>query len=179
MLSMTRKADYALVAMSELARHAPKRLSARRIAEAVRVPLPVLTAILHQLLHQGLVTSTRGAQGGYCLAKPAGEISLGELIEAVEGPAKLTLCCSEESAAAVGDTKCDLEVGCRIKEPLRRVHRSLQHFLSQVDLAYIAFDSEPVVLLGNSARVDRDVSRSVVKVSGMAGESVSRGHAEP
>ncbi|MEE9293719.1 MAG: Rrf2 family transcriptional regulator [Phycisphaerae bacterium] len=153
MLTLTRKSDYALVAMSELARCAPGWVSARNLAETIHVPLPVLTNILHQLLHHGLVNSARGARGGYCIAKPPEQISLAELIEAVEGPVKLTLCCPVEVDCESEEPKCDLEKDCRIKAPLQRVHRSLQRFLRQVDLANIAFYQAPVslgVLVGDN-----------------------------
>ncbi len=145
-VSFTRKADYALVAMAELARRAPDRLSARRIASIAGVPLPVLTNVLHQLLHHGLVASTRGAQGGYCLTRRPADISLADVIEAVEGPVMLTRCCPGDQAQITPEDKCLLEPRCMIKEPVRRVHQSLRQFLSQVDLAYIAFGQAPVRL---------------------------------
>ena len=147
MVSFTRKADYALVAMAELARRAPDRLSARKIAALVGVPLPVLTNVLHQLLHHGLLSSTRGAQGGYCLARIPAEISLADVIEAVEGPVMLTRCCSDGVALDTPEDKCRLEESCSIKAPVQRVHQSLREFLSGVDLAYIAF-GEALVTLG-------------------------------
>ncbi len=143
---LTRKCDYALVAMSELARRAPGWMSARNLAETIHIPLPVLTNILHQLLHHGLVNSARGARGGYCLAKPPERISLGELIAAVDGPVKLTRCCPADLDIDREETKCNIEENCRIKAPVRRVHRRLQKFFSQVDLANIAFDQVPVSL---------------------------------
>ncbi len=146
MLSLTRKADYALVAMAALARSAPERMSARRLADIVHVPLPVLTNILHQLLHHGLIESTRGAQGGYRLAKGPDRITLFEMIEAVEGPVMLTRCCSDDEPVEDQSGKCDLEFDCRIKEPLRRVHESLRHFLAGVALSQIASEETPVRL---------------------------------
>ena len=139
MLSLTRKTDYAIVAMAELARRGASRTSAREVAESTKVPLPVLTNVLHQLLHHGLVTSTMGAKGGYCIARPPDQISLAEMIDAIEGSFKLTVCCNSE-LAQTGDP-CDLEENCRIKAPVQRVHSSLQHFLRQITLAQIAFDS--------------------------------------
>lgn len=144
MLSLTRKADYALVAMAELARRAPVRISARRISQSVRVPLPVLTNILHQLLHEGLVTSTRGAQGGYLLSRQPNQISLAALFDAMGGPVKLTACCPTETD--LDESTCNLEPTCQIKGPVQRVHHSLRQFLGQVTLAHVAFDTVPVHL---------------------------------
>ena len=144
MLTLTRKADYALVAMAHLARHAPERVSAREIAERVKVPLPVLTNILHQLLHSGLVNSVQGSKGGYRLARDPNHITLAEMIDAIEGPFRLALCCS-----TIGEDTphlCELEESCNIKEPVQRVHMSLRQFLNQITLTHITFADLPVSL---------------------------------
>lgn len=140
MLTLTRKADYALLAMADLARRDRTRASAREIAGSVGVPLPVLTNILHQLLHRGLVSSAKGSKGGYQLAKLADEISLAEMIDAVEGPFKLTICCATE--VTCDENRCNLEDNCQIKGPVRKVHQSLRRFFGQVTLAHIAGNSE-------------------------------------
>lgn len=150
MLTLTRKADYALIAMAHLAKHAPDSISAREIAEYVKVPLPVLTNILHQLLHSDLVTSVKGSKGGYRLAKDPNHITLAEMIDAIEGPFKLAICCTTDSVDL--PQACELANSCNIKEPVQRVHNSLRHFLSQVTLTHIAFTEVPVSLnisLGN------------------------------
>ncbi len=144
MLSLTRKIDYGLVAMAELARRSPAQASARQIAKAAGVPLPMLTNILHHLLHRGLVASTMGVRGGYRLARPADQISLAELIDALEGPVKLTVCCPTQPT--FDEKKCNLEQTCRIKGPVRQVHVGIRQFLSQVTLAQIAFERVPLDL---------------------------------
>ena len=119
----------------------------RKLAEQVCLPLPVLTNILHHLLQFGLVASTRGARGGYCLARRPEDISLREMIEAVEGPTKLTMCCATEQEVVADDSQqCDIEDSCRIKGPVQRVHESLRSFLSDIDLNHIAFERVPVAL---------------------------------
>lgn len=149
MLSLTRKADYALVAMAELARQAPQTLSARRLADAVHVPLPVLTNVLNQLLHHGLVVSLRGSQGGYRLSRQPGQISLADVIESIDGPSRLAQCCSEADGASVArdaaDHACNIEHSCRIKTPVQRVHQSLRQFLSGIPLSQIAFEAPVAV----------------------------------
>ena len=143
MLSLTRKADYAIVALVHMAHRGSERSSAREVAESTQVPLPMLTNILHQLLHHGLITSAMGSKGGYLLAKPAERISLVQIIDAIEGPFKLTVCCESEPNG-MDDHLCDLEDGCQVKEPLRRVHRSLRRFLNQITLAHLAYGNVPV-----------------------------------
>ena len=142
MLSLTRKADYALVAMADLACQEPTRVSAREIAERSHLPLSVLTNILKRLTHKGLVTSTRGAKGGYRLARRPGEITLADLIRAVESPIRFARCCHTDEGDDEGE--CDKEDVCRIKGPVRRVHQSLREFLGQVTLAQIAWDTVPI-----------------------------------
>lgn len=150
MLSLTRKADYALVAMADLACQEPARVSAREIAERSHLPLPVLTNILKRLTHQGLVTSTRGAKGGYRLARGPGQISLADLIGAVESPIRLARCCHTEEAD--DECVCDKEDVCRIKGPVQRVNQSLREFLGRVTLAHIAWDTVPIGLEQLSSR---------------------------
>ena len=140
-LAFTRKTDYALVAMAELARRVPSLVSAREISQSVRVPLPVLTNILHRLLRRGLVVSTRGPRGGYRLARGPERISLDDLIEAIEGPFRLALCCP--SRQPLEDQTCDLESTCRIRGSVRQVHRTLHQFLSGVTLDQIICDTVP------------------------------------
>lgn len=148
MLSLTRKADYAVMAMAELARRYPGRLSARGLAQALRVPLPVLTGVLHQLRQAELIGSMMGGRGGYALARDAGEISLADMVEAIEGPIRLALCCGDGEAADHGEaTHCGLESDCRIKAPVQRVHQSLRMFLQQIRLRHLAFEHQPLPIL--------------------------------
>jgi Rrf2 family protein len=145
-LSLTRKADYAVMAMAELARRQPDRASARDLSETLSLPLPILTAVLHQLRQAGLIDSTLGGKGGYSLARVPQLISLAEIIEAIEGPIRLALCCADEHDEDAEGHKCDLESNCRIKEPVRRVHGSLRRFLEQIRLSQLAFGSVPVAV---------------------------------
>lgn len=157
MLSLTRKADYALVAMAELARQMPGRASAREISEAVGIPLPVLTNVLHELMQGGLITSRKGAKGGYSLARPAERITLGEMVAAIQGPIRLTACCSEDADADGHD--CSLEVSCRIKEPVRRVHRGLREYFDRITLAHLVADDALVELkVSGAVATGRDPS---------------------
>jgi len=149
MLSLTRKTDYGLVALAGLARAAPAKLSAREIAEQFGVPLPLLMNILTELARHGIVESTRGTKGGYRLARSPEEISLTQLIEALEGPVRLTVCCHGDEVAPearMDPAECDLEESCPIKAPVRKVQLILQRFLDEVTLAHILCDEELVQL---------------------------------
>ena len=85
-MRISAKVDYALRAMTELAAAPPGPLKGERIATAQAIPPKFLESILLELRHAGLVHSQRGAEGGYRLARPADEISLADVIRAVEGP---------------------------------------------------------------------------------------------
>ena len=87
-MRISAKADYAIRAMTELAAEAAtgKPVKGDRIAAAQEIPLKFLENILVELRHAGLVASQRGAEGGYWLARPAAEITLADVIRAVEGP---------------------------------------------------------------------------------------------
>lgn len=152
LLSLNRKADYALVAMADLARKSPATVSARDMAERLGVPLAVLQNVLTQLMHRGLVESVRGPRGGYRLRRPAHTISIATLIEAVGRPFRFTLCCSEHSRTD-DDDECHMEHTCAIREPVRKVHSLLQRFLSEITLADVAWNRVPVRLAGPDASV--------------------------
>jgi Rrf2 family protein len=85
-MRLSAKADYALRASLELASANEAHVKADAIAKAQSIPLRFLEQILLELKHAGLVSSQRGAEGGYWLARPPGEIALAEVIRAVEGP---------------------------------------------------------------------------------------------
>jgi Rrf2 family protein len=85
-MRVSAKVDYALRAMAELAAAPPGLTTAEQLASAQSIPPKFLESILSQLRSAGLVASQRGAEGGYQLARPAGEISVAEVIRELEGP---------------------------------------------------------------------------------------------
>ena len=138
MLALTKKTDYALIALSYLAKRVEGVISARELAKASRVPLPILTNILKTLAHSGMVVSERGSAGGYSLARHPESINLHELITAIEGPVHFVQCVS-----AGGDAHrnpCELEPCCSIRQPAHRVHGRLKEFLESVTLAELVDD---------------------------------------
>src|SRR5215203_5161693 len=86
-MKVSAKADYALRAAAELAAATSNRpMKAERISEAQGIPIKFLEAILLELKHAGVVKSTRGADGGYALARPSNDIAIADVIRAVDGP---------------------------------------------------------------------------------------------
>jgi Rrf2 family protein len=143
--SLTRKTDYALVALADMAGDPSGPVSARDLAERLRLPLPVLRNILKHLSQAGLVRSTRGQQGGYRLARRPEEISLAELIEAMEGPMRLALCCGDQHGRNNGEAAdCAIETSCSARGPVRKVHGLVRGLLDRITLAEIARDRVPM-----------------------------------
>ena len=115
---MTLEADYAVRIVEYLTRH-PGRWDARTISEAMDVPLRFCLKILRGLVAQGMVCSFKGAKGGYSLSRPAGEITLREVIESVEGEYMLSRCQKEEYS--FGRAHCKLhKIYEKISEDVRR-----------------------------------------------------------
>ena len=139
MLALTKKTDYALIALSHMAPRSEDVLSAREIAEASGLPLPILTNVLKTLAGAGVVFSTRGASGGYGLAKPLENISLYELLISIEGPFQFVQCALAEVES--NKAACDLEPSCPIRRPVFRIHDRLRDFLQSVSLAEIVGDT--------------------------------------
>ena len=115
---MTLEADYAVRIVEYLTRH-PGRWDARTISEAMDVPLRFCLKILRGLVAQGMVCSFKGAKGGYSLSRPAGEITLREVIESVEGEYMLSRCQKEEYSC--GRAHCKLhKIYEKISEDVRQ-----------------------------------------------------------
>lgn len=145
MLALTRKTDYALIALTHMAADPDGCCSAREIATRYRVPLPLLMNILKLLTRQGLAKSARGPRGGYTLALPPGEISLYDVIGAVEGPVQLVQCIEHKAQPIPDDSLkaggCDLIRLCPVHSPIQLVHNKLVEFLSGVTLADVVTTS--------------------------------------
>lgn len=94
-MQITRQADYAIRAMLYLARHANQRPPTSLVAEETKVPPSFLAKIIAQLSVAGLVYTLRGARGGITLARDPAEITLLDVVEAVDGPILLNDCVSD------------------------------------------------------------------------------------
>ena len=136
MISLSRKTDYALVALAYLAQRrgdGTGAVSARRIAEHFNLPLALLMNLLKDLSRAGIVASTRGAQGGYELVVSPQRVTLKQVVETIEGPLRLAACC--EQVEPGDDVSCRIAEGCLIREPIRRLHAKLETLLAQTTLA--------------------------------------------
>jgi Rrf2 family protein len=136
MLKLTKKADYGLIALRHLAT-TRSGASAKDIAEAYRIPLPLLSKILQKLVRTGLLVSEQGTRGGYRLARDPNEITALEVIRTIDGPIILTHCFTEH-------TECDQSDLCPVREPLRKVHEGILRLLSSITMKDISQDDMPI-----------------------------------
>jgi Rrf2 family protein len=121
-MRISAKADYAVRAAVELAAaDDEKPVKAERIALAQEIPLNFLENILGELRHAGIVRSHRGADGGFRLAKPAGEVTIADIIRAVEGPLASVRGGPPEETSYPGASEALPRVWIAVRANLRRV----------------------------------------------------------
>jgi len=137
-MRLTHLADYAVVLMTAAARRsAAARLSATELAAETGVPLPTAQKLMGQLAASGLLSSVRGAGGGFTLARPGSEISLAEIVEAVEGPIAMTICSGHE-----GVSDCALDAHCRVKPHMSIISNTVRGALGAVSLQSLASSTQ-------------------------------------
>lgn len=132
MLRMSKLADYGTVVMTYIAQQPERVLNAGNIAIAVGLELPTVSKLLKLLTHAGLLVSRRGAAGGYVLARPPQQISVADIIDAIEGvPIGLTECSSIPGL-------CTHEPACAVRANWQRISQSIRDILVGVSLAELA-----------------------------------------
>ena len=135
LLSLSKKADYALLALTHLAREENGRaVNTREIADQYGIPGELLAKILQRLAKDQLIQSTPGPTGGYRLARPASAISVGAVIASIDGPTAITQCMKS------GDVLCDQHTRCTIKDPLARINTRIFQMLDLISLSEISRD---------------------------------------
>ena len=145
-MRLTHLADYAVVLMTAAARYpAGARLSATELSADTGVPLPTTQKLMGQLAASGLLNSVRGAGGGFALAKPAAEISLADIVEAVEGPIALTMCSDSNNH------ECALDKHCRVKPHMGVVGNAVRGALGAVSLQQLSSPAKAGVLSASGA----------------------------
>jgi Rrf2 family protein len=136
MLRLSKKADYALMAMRHLAlRSDAGSSSAREIAEQYDIPVELLAKVLQRLARRGLLTSHQGTRGGYILSRPASQISVADVIQAIDGPVAFTACTTEHDS-------CDQYGKCNVRDPLWRIKDRILHALAVFTISELALDTD-------------------------------------
>jgi Rrf2 family protein len=126
-MKLSTKGQYGLYAMDDRARHEGEGPQSLKSVSTIGVPTQYLEQLLGNLRRAGLVATVRGARGGYQIARPPRDISVLDIIDAMEGPIKLSECMDDE-------TFCARSCECPVRSVWRRVTESINYELSQVKL---------------------------------------------
>jgi FeS assembly SUF system regulator len=136
-LRISRLTDYGTLVLAHLSSHEGVATSASDVASATGIALPTVSKLLKLLAKADLVHSTRGAQGGYRLARGATEISAADIIDALEGPVHITECSAE-------DNSCDLEAVCNVGGAWQRINIAIREALGEINLRDLQKTTAPV-----------------------------------
>jgi FeS assembly SUF system regulator len=138
MLRISKLTDYATVLLGRLAVDPRAQLTAAQLASATHIAAATASKLLKQLHRAGLVHSTRGAYGGYRLARPAIEITAAQILDAMEGPMALTDCARHEH-------HCGIESTCGVGHAWQRVNLAIRRSLQEITLLELTgLAGEPV-----------------------------------
>ena len=129
MIRLTNLADYAVVVMAAAAREPGVKLSAARVAELTMIPAPTVAKLMGILARGGLLTASRGVAGGFTLSRNPANISVVDVVEAVDGPIALTSCAGND----VND--CVMEGHCAIRGHWAPINQAVRGALAAVTLA--------------------------------------------
>ncbi len=145
MLRLSKKADYALMAMKHLAIHGDRGASsAREIAGQYDIPIELLAKVLQRLARRGLLLSQQGTRGGYQLARTPALISVADVIQAIDGPVAVTACSTEEGS-------CEQYAKCNVRDPLWKVRERILTALGECTIAELAAETPPTPTASRTA----------------------------
>jgi Rrf2 family protein len=113
-------------------------VSTKRIAEEFGIPAELLAKILQRLAKRGLVVSQNGPKGGYALGRRPSEITIGDVVRAIEGPVNIVSC--------LEDKDCPQAPRCNLRRPIQKVQAAISHVLDSMSLAELAGDDVPELL---------------------------------
>ena len=137
MIRLSRFADYGIVLMGSIARRPVTVHTALDLAADTGLPMPTVSKLLVWLAQGALLISHRGAKGGYELSRPACEITVADIIVAVDGPIALTQCLE------LGPGSCEVETLCPTRRGWAQLNEAVKRALSDVSLAEIAAPVPP------------------------------------
>jgi Rrf2 family protein len=132
MLRFTKRADYGLMAIHYIAVHEDVgAVSAKRIADEFHIPSELLAKILQRLAKKKLITSQNGPKGGYVLARRPTEISVGDVVRALEGPVNIVSCLEASS-------ECPQMAHCNLRRPVQKIQTAITQVLDTMTLSELA-----------------------------------------
>lgn len=150
MLKFSKKADYALLALQYMATVQsgiaanPRVVNTKEIAEEHNIPVELLAKVLQTLTrHQLIESHHNGPKGGYALGREPGDITLAQVLEAIEGPLGLTDCCHEKD----GQFLCEQMNHCNIRTPLLKIQESIFQLLNSMSIEDLLVEDTPLVIV--------------------------------
>ena len=127
MLKISRLADYGVVVMRYLAFVPDRSVASAEVGACTWISLPTVRKVMKQLSSAGLIVSEQGATGGYRLARKAGEITVANMIAAIDGETALTDC-------SISSELCDKHACCDVRLPWQRINKMVTSVLEGVSL---------------------------------------------
>jgi Rrf2 family protein len=144
-LRLSKKSDYALIALSYMALPGQRSIvSAREMAEQHDIPVELLAKVLQRLVQRGVLTSVQGINGGYRLARTPDTISVAQVVEAIDGPLMLTACADTSDS-------CDQFAKCSIRDPLHRIRERIAAALATCSVAELAGERQHVAVAASGS----------------------------
>lgn len=153
MLKISRLTDYGLLASVYLARHRERVVAAREIAEFYHLPVPAVTKVLKMLNTSGLIHSHRGVGGGYSFDGDADAVTLGSMLEILEGPWDLTEC---ETYDHDGNATCAIRVACPSRRFMFGINRAIKGAFEQVTLGDLVRGGVPAPVIDKKSLMPRE-----------------------
>jgi len=143
MLQLTKRTEYGLLALTHMAEHEGRVVSAREIGERYPIPRRLLAEVLKDLGRAGLIESQRGATGGYSLVRPAERVTLAEIVGALEGSPALSNC---DAGQTEHDGTCGIAPMCPIRSPLHRIREGIWGHMERTTLRSLVQPGEAVAM---------------------------------
>ena len=136
MLRFTKRADYGLMAINYIVMRGEEgAVSAKRVADEFGIPPELLAKILQRLAKKGFITSHNGPKGGYVLARSPQEITVGQVVRALEGPIHIVNC--------LEDVDCAQFSRCNLRRPVQKIQASISYLLDTMTLAELTRETIP------------------------------------
>ena len=140
MMRITNLADYALILSCQLAHSTEGLHSAVSLSETTGIPIPTVSKILGNLARNNILVSQRGLGGGFKLQRPATDVTVAQIIEAIDGPICLTSCVDD-------DFDCDFYKLCTMRPHWHSINNAVREALNGISLQQISSTPEPTSFL--------------------------------
>ena len=139
---LSKKVEYGLMALLHMdTTNVVDVVSSKEIAETYGLPVDLLGKVMQAMAKAGLIDAVHGAHGGYRLTSGLDTLSLGQVIQAIEGPVKLVRCQHDSE-------ECSHSAACSMRDPLLQIHAQLQEFIHGVSLGQLRKEKLPVAIHG-------------------------------